>query len=601
MDTELITICNIMTTTESVTAIPSKPNTNNKADALSNANDDNLIQTDTSEITTDNSYRRIHNEAVNKNSDTVDDKSQKDDKSETVKSSQNTNNCTKSDIQTKSPGAQAQDVPVQNYFTEGPAIVTVPKIQKTADNTNTKQQASNSSPHSIVTLKGRTIPSAYLQNVKPVTTEADKQVKTDTTKIQKTVNPATEQTKIKNTKEVSETSKKSIDKNIQKTVDINGTTDVSKKEPVDSKIPVKIIDEQKSPDTVITTDTKTAVVTDKQILDGTSDIKSGNKEVSTSKSNKPIAETPIDSNNKVNTTIENKTDLPSEPKPENNKPFETQINNIKIEPEKTQQTTNKPAEVKTIDPKNSTETSKNNNTNRQNSNESEANTSTRQFKFEDVQAKSEQVKNSDSTVSNKNQDSDNSQSQTQNTQSITEPTNNATSSTKTVDQPVRTAQNDSPQDVGKQIFESIRSSGSRPLGDQQITVRLNPPELGRVFIRFQEQNNQITGILEVSKAQTRFEIEQAIPQIVRNLTDSGVQVRRLEVVLNNEQTGNDTLNKDQLFQNGDSQNQKHANSDSWQSGPNRSEINELFVSNPVYQNNSKLQQVYTSSSLNMLI
>jgi len=87
--------------------------------------------------------------------------------------------------------------------------------------------------------------------------------------------------------------------------------------------------------------------------------------------------------------------------------------------------------------------------------------------------------------------------------------------------------------VGEQIQESIR--GSIGEADKQIAIRLNPPELGKVLVKFQEHEDQITGLLEVSKAQTRVEIQQALPEIVRNLQELGVQIRRLEVVLTSEQ------------------------------------------------------------------
>lgn len=87
--------------------------------------------------------------------------------------------------------------------------------------------------------------------------------------------------------------------------------------------------------------------------------------------------------------------------------------------------------------------------------------------------------------------------------------------------------------VSEQIQESLRASLARP--DQHITIRLNPPELGTVLIKFQEQDRQITGVLEVNKSQTRAEIQQALPEIVRNLQELGVNIRRLEVVLTNGQ------------------------------------------------------------------
>jgi len=87
--------------------------------------------------------------------------------------------------------------------------------------------------------------------------------------------------------------------------------------------------------------------------------------------------------------------------------------------------------------------------------------------------------------------------------------------------------------VSEQIQESLRASLARP--DQHITIRLNPPELGTVLIKFHEQDSQITGVLEVNKSQTRAEIQQALPEIVRNLQELGVNIRRLEVILTNGQ------------------------------------------------------------------
>ena len=86
-------------------------------------------------------------------------------------------------------------------------------------------------------------------------------------------------------------------------------------------------------------------------------------------------------------------------------------------------------------------------------------------------------------------------------------------------------------DVSKQIFESIHGSPSQQGAERQITVRLNPPELGRVFIKLQEHEAGLTGILHVDKPQTRFEIEHALPEIIRNLADCGIHVRRFDVVV----------------------------------------------------------------------
>jgi flagellar hook-length control protein FliK len=85
------------------------------------------------------------------------------------------------------------------------------------------------------------------------------------------------------------------------------------------------------------------------------------------------------------------------------------------------------------------------------------------------------------------------------------------------------------QQLMEQIFESIQSSMQQD--SRQITIRLNPPELGKVFIKFQENNGHIVGILKVSEAQTRYDIEKVLPQLIQHLTDCGVVIKRLEVVL----------------------------------------------------------------------
>jgi flagellar hook-length control protein FliK len=96
--------------------------------------------------------------------------------------------------------------------------------------------------------------------------------------------------------------------------------------------------------------------------------------------------------------------------------------------------------------------------------------------------------------------------------------------------------NASPSDVTIGIRQQIAGSieGFLRQGDRQLTIYLNPPELGRVLVRFQQQQDKITILLEVSKPETRCEIELALPQIMRSLQDSGVQVRHVEVQLSDE-------------------------------------------------------------------
>ena len=103
--------------------------------------------------------------------------------------------------------------------------------------------------------------------------------------------------------------------------------------------------------------------------------------------------------------------------------------------------------------------------------------------------------------------------------------------------------------VGEQLQESIQSSLQQ--GNKQIIIHLNPPELGKVSMRFQQDSEQISGLLEVSKLATKYEIQQALPQMIRNLSDSGIQVKRLEVILTNQ--SDPQFHKDQSLHDGLSQ------------------------------------------------
>ncbi len=157
-------------------------------------------------------------------------------------------------------------------------------------------------------------------------------------------------------------------------------------------------------------------------------------------------------------------------------------------------------------------------------------------------------------------------------------------------------------DVGKQILESIHSSMSQQAAERQLTVRLNPPELGQVFIKFQERDTQITGVLEVSKAQTKWEIEQALPEITRNLAASGVQVNRIEVVLSTPEHSAEHGAKDTLLNDGSFHQQ---GSSDYGSAENEYETDDTyygFSNDSVYRNVAEFREMsFSGSSINVLI
>jgi flagellar hook-length control protein FliK len=145
--------------------------------------------------------------------------------------------------------------------------------------------------------------------------------------------------------------------------------------------------------------------------------------------------------------------------------------------------------------------------------------------------------------------------------------------------------------VVEQVLESIHAS-IRSV-DTQIIIRLNPPELGSVCVRFEQQQDEITGLLQVSNAETKCEIEQALPQIVRSLADSGIQIKQLDVQLE------DLLQKqpdqEQLFQDG-----TYQHSFTREGGSNREVPIEWVFSQETQQNGFHLRREMDSSHVDML-
>jgi flagellar hook-length control protein FliK len=90
--------------------------------------------------------------------------------------------------------------------------------------------------------------------------------------------------------------------------------------------------------------------------------------------------------------------------------------------------------------------------------------------------------------------------------------------------------------VGEQILDSIRASMAQ--GDGQISVRLQPPELGMITVRLRERDSHLEGTVEAGLSDTRREIERALPEVVRGLQEVGIQIRRFDVT-NGDSSGQD--------------------------------------------------------------
>jgi len=157
---------------------------------------------------------------------------------------------------------------------------------------------------------------------------------------------------------------------------------------------------------------------------------------------------------------------------------------------------------------------------------------------------------------------------------------------------------DTAERISRQISESIQNSLNQQAGKQQITVQLNPPELGRVCIKFNQEQNQLTGTLEVERAQTKSEIEQSLPQIIRNLGDAGIQLKRIDVTLT-DQTDQHLI-KDQSPQNDSFQQHTFAGKDD-SHNQSTTGTNEWFVNDSSYEDNPETPVQFTNSTINVLV
>ena len=232
------------------------------------------------------------------------------------------------------------------------------------------------------------------------------------------------------------------------------------------------------------------------------------------------------------------------------------------------------------------------------------NQSVQKLNIATVQINAGQIKEQSNSASNKSSSQSFEQMLSQNNPQIliTEPPAVSAKNAKITNTTGQSSSSDVSADIGKQILESVQKSISQQGTDRQITVRLNPPELGKVLISFQQRNAELTGFMEVNKTQTRFEIEQALPQLIRNLADCGIQIKRLEVVLSNEQQSGQGALGNQSLHNGPEQQQYPANPGTSENDTDVHKSNQWLISNNSYENPSELEgAIITDGSINLLI
>lgn len=232
------------------------------------------------------------------------------------------------------------------------------------------------------------------------------------------------------------------------------------------------------------------------------------------------------------------------------------------------------------------------------------NNSVQKLNKAEVQISTEKIKERSISTANKNTNQGSQQifSHSNSHSIITEQVHSTTKPATSANTHGQNSSRDVSADIGRQIFESLQKSVSQQGIDRQITIRLNPPELGKVFIKFQQHDNELTGLMEVSKNQTRFEIEQTLPQVIRNLADSGIHIKRLEVMLSNEQQSGQGTSSNQSLQSGGSQQQYSGNPGTSGNDMDAHEGYGWLANNNSYEDLGELQGTFiTDSSINLLM
>lgn len=86
---------------------------------------------------------------------------------------------------------------------------------------------------------------------------------------------------------------------------------------------------------------------------------------------------------------------------------------------------------------------------------------------------------------------------------------------------------DAPLSAPQQILRNLQTAVQSNV--QTIQIALSPEGLGIVRIKFDKNGDEITGLLEVQKEQTRLEIEKSLPNILTSLENQGISIRKIEV------------------------------------------------------------------------
>jgi flagellar hook-length control protein FliK len=104
--------------------------------------------------------------------------------------------------------------------------------------------------------------------------------------------------------------------------------------------------------------------------------------------------------------------------------------------------------------------------------------------------------------------------------------------------------------AGQQIAVAVRSGMEQ--GEPRVVIRLDPPDLGEVSISISSRGSGVQAVVRVEHPETLRRLEQETPGLMQRLSDAGIQVRRVELSLNNGSLSSDTSSGSMLRDQGNS-------------------------------------------------
>jgi len=160
----------------------------------------------------------------------------------------------------------------------------------------------------------------------------------------------------------------------------------------------------------------------------------------------------------------------------------------------------------------------------------------------------------------------------------------------------------------EQITAHVQASRDN-LG-QEMTIRLDPPELGQVNIQLRTAGDGLQGLIRVEHARTLDELIRDMPTLLQKLADAGIEVKDIELRMNDQNPGrgNDAQpgqTQDQFASQADSQGRGNPGRGETQNSPGQGsnswpdpDTNAAAQLPQTYQN---LGQYISESSINVMI